>query len=172
MFYDGRIDYTRRGVVSMAADWAKIEAEYITTDTSYRKLADKYNVDQATIARKAKKEDWVSKRQQHISTTQAKVLAADVQQKVDRASRLKNVADKLLDRVEDIVEYDQHLTASAIKNLSDALKNIKEAQMIRSAEDIEEQQARIAKLKKEVQDDDKSKTITVTLEGDLSRYAK
>lgn len=156
----------------MAADWAKIEAEYITTDTSYRKLADKYNVDQATIARKAKKEDWVSKRQQHISTTQAKVLAADAQQKVDRASRLKNVADKLLDRVEDIVEYDQHLTASAIKNLSDALKNIKEAQMIRTTEDIEEQQARIAKLKKEVQDDDKSKTITVTLEGDLKRYAK
>ena len=156
----------------MAADWAKIEAEYITTDTSYRKLADKYNVDQATIARKAKKEDWVSKRQQHISTTQAKVLAADAQQKVDGASRLKNVADKLLDRVEDIVEYDQHLTATAIKNLSDALKNIKEAQMIRTAEDIEEQQARIAKLKKEVQDEDKSKAITVVLEGDLSKYAK
>ena len=156
----------------MAADWAKIEAEYITTDTSYRKLADKYNVDQATIARKAKKEDWVSKRQQHISTTQAKIIAADAQQKVDRASRIKNVADKLLDRVEDIVEYDQHLTAAAIKNLSDALKNIKEAQMIRTAEDIEEQKARIAKLQKDVQDDDKSKTITVTLEGDLSRYAK
>ena len=156
----------------MAADWAKIEAEYITTDTSYRKLADKYNVDQATIARKAKKEDWVSKRQQHISTTQAKVLAADAQQKVDRASRLKSVAVKLLDRVEDIVEYDQHLTASAIKNLSDALKNIKEAQMIRTAEDIEEQQARIAKLKKEVQDEDKSKAITVDMEGDPSKYAK
>jgi tRNA-dihydrouridine synthase len=156
----------------MAADWAKIEAEYITTDTSYRKLADKYNVDQATIARKAKKEDWVSKRQQHISTTQAKIIAADAQQKVDRASRLKSVADKLLDRVEDIVEYDQRLTASAIKNLSDALKNIKEAQMIRTAEDIEEQQARIAKLKKEVQDEDKSKAITVVLEGDLSKYAK
>ena len=156
----------------MAADWAKIEAEYITTDTSYRRLAEKYGVDQATIARKAKKEDWVSKRQQHISTTQAKIIAADAQQKVDRASRLKNVADKLLYRVEDIVEYDQHLTAAAIKNLSDALKNIKEAQMIRTAEDIEEQKARIAKLKKDIQDDDKSKTITVTLEGDLNRYAQ
>lgn len=156
----------------MATDWAKIEAEYITTDTSYRKLADKYNVDQATIARKAKKEDWVSKRQQHISTTQAKVLAADVQQKVDRASRLKNVADKLLDRVEDIVEYDRSLTAAAIKNLSEALRNIKETQMIRTAEDIEEQQARIAKLKKEAKEEDKNKTITVMLEGDTSKYAK
>lgn len=80
----------------MAADWAKIEAEYITTDTSYRKLADKYNVDQATIARKAKKEDWVSKRQRHVSTTQAKVLAADTKQKVDRAAALNAAADLLL----------------------------------------------------------------------------
>lgn len=156
----------------MAADWAKIEAEYITTDTSYRRLAEKYGVDQATIARKAKKEDWVSKRQQHISTTQAKIIAADAQQKVERASRLKNVADKLLDRVEDIVEYDQHLTAAAIKNLSDALKNIKEAQMIRSEEDIREQEARIAKLQKDAQDEDKSKSITIMLEGELSRYAQ
>jgi tRNA-dihydrouridine synthase len=150
----------------MAADWAKIEAEYITTETSYRRLAEKYRVDQATIARKAKKEDWVSKRQQHISTTQAKIIAADAQQKVDRASRLKSVADKLLDRVEDIVEYDQHLTASAIKNLSDALKNIKEAQMIRTAEDIEEQQARIAKLKKEAQSDSDPNNIPkLVIEG-------
>ena len=37
------------GVVSMAADWAKIEAEYITTDTSYRKLADKYNVSERKV---------------------------------------------------------------------------------------------------------------------------
>lgn len=156
----------------MAADWAKIEAEYITSDTSYRKLAEKYNVDQATIARKAKKEDWVSKRQQHISTTQAKIIAADAQQKVDRASRLKSVADKLLDRVEDIVEYDQHLTASAIKNLSDALRNIKEAQMIRTAEDIEEQQARIAKLNREAQDDSTNRDpIKVVIAGSLDEYS-
>lgn len=157
----------------MAADWAKIEAEYITSDTSYRKLAEKYNVDQATIARKAKKEDWVSKRQQHISTTQAKIIAADAQQKVDRASRLKSVADKLLDRVEDIVEYDQHLTASAIKNLSDALRNIKEAQMIRTAEDIEEQNARIAKLKREAAADTPDKEpIRVVIAGELAEYSK
>ena len=57
------------------ADWKKIEAEYITTETSYRKLADKYGVDQATIARRAKKHDWVSKRQHHADKTQAKLLA-------------------------------------------------------------------------------------------------
>ena len=156
----------------MAADWSKIEAEYITTDTSYRKLADKYNVDQATIARKAKKEDWVSKRQRHISTTQAEVLAADTKQKVDRATKLYTAADQLLNKIVRGLETSPIVTANAAKNYSDALKNIKEIHMIRSEEDIEEQQARIAKLKKEIQQEDKDKTIVVTLEGDLSRYAQ
>lgn len=156
----------------MAADWAKIEAEYITTETSYRRLAEKYRVDQATIARKAKKEDWVSKRQRHVNETQAKVLAADTRKKVNRAAALNEAADLLLERTLNGIRAYRELPATAAKNYSDALKNIKEIHMIRSDEDIEEQKARIAKLNKEVQDEDKSKTITVTLEGDLSRYAK
>ena len=153
------------------ADWQAIKTEYITTDTSYRKLADKYGIDQATISRKAKKEDWVSKRQQHISTTQAKVLAADTQHKVDRAAALNKAADLLLERTLNGIRAYSELPATAAKNYSDALRNIKDIHMIRSEEDIEEQKARIAKLQRE-NNDDGSKTITITMEGDLSRYAK
>ena len=155
------------------ADWKKIEAEYITTETSYRKLAQKYGLNQATIAQKAKAEDWVGKRKQQASTAQALILEKDINKKVDRATRLKTVADKLLDKVEKLVTDEDQLTAAAIKNLSDALKNIKEAQMIRTQEDIEEQKARIAKLQKEAekQDNDRS-SITITLEGSLSDYAQ
>ena len=49
------------------ADWKKIKTEYITTETSYRKLAQKYGLDQATIARRAKKEGWVSNRYRAFS---------------------------------------------------------------------------------------------------------
>lgn len=155
------------------ADWKKIEAEYITTETSYRKLAQKYGLNQATIAQKAKAEDWVGKRKQQASTAQALILEKDINKKVDRATRLKTVADKLLDRVENIVAQDDHLTAAAIKNLSDALKNIKEAQMIRTQEDIEEQKARIAKLQKEAQREDIQKEpIRVIIGDDLSEYSK
>lgn len=148
------------------ADWKKIEAEYITTETSYRKLAQKYGLNQATIAQKAKAEDWVGKRKQQASTAQALILEKDINKKVDRATRLKTVADKLLDRVETLVAQDDHLTASAIKNLSDALKNIKEAQMIRTQEDIEEQKARIAKLQKEAQkEENHNRDVTITIEG-------
>ena len=154
------------------ADWKKIEAEYITTDTSYRKLADKYGVDQATIARRAKKHDWVSKRQHHADKTQAKILTADTQKKVDRAARLMTVADKLLQKVEQAVDHEELMSANAIKNLSEALRNIKEAQMIKSDKDLLEQDARIAKLQKEAQKADTTEPVRVVIEDDLMKYSR
>ena len=154
------------------ADWKKIEAEYITTDTSYRKLADKYGVDQATIARRAKKHDWVSKRQHHADKTQAKILTADTQKKVDRVGRLMTVADKLLKKVEQAVDHEELMSANAIKNLSDAMKNIRETQMIRSEADMREQEARIRNLEKQAQVEETDKEITVTIVGDLEAYSK
>ena len=147
------------------ADWKKIETEYITTATSYRKLADKYDIDQATISRKAKREDWVSKRQHHISETQAKILTAKKKKKVDRAVRLRTVADKLLDKVEQYVDMDAPISAASLKNLSDALRNIKEAQMIRTEEDVEEQKARIAKLRMEANPNQRDDVPKLVVEG-------
>jgi hypothetical protein len=155
----------------MAADWAKIEAEYITSDTSYRKLAEKYGLNQATVAQKAKADDWVSKRKQHASSTRAEILDRDKDIKVDRATKLSKAADQLLNKIVQGIESATMVTPTAAKNYSDALKNIKDIHMIRSEEDIEEQRARIAKLQKDVADD-RDKTIVVTLEGDLSRYAQ
>lgn len=132
----------------MGADWIAMRAEYITTDTSYRKLAEKYGLNQATIAQKAKAEDWVGKRKQQASTAQALILENDINSKVDRASRLMSVADKLLNKVEQVVDQEGPISASAIKNLSDALKNIRETQMIRSEMDTLEQEARIESLKR------------------------
>ena len=84
------------------ADWNKIKTEYLTTDTSYRKLAEKYSVNATTIAKKASKEDWQSQRQQQANETLSKMLAADTKQKVDRVARLMTVADKLLEKVEQL----------------------------------------------------------------------
>ena len=119
------------------------------------------------------KEKWVEQKEQHQSKTVAKTLDALSNKEVDRAARLMTVADKLLKKVEVLVDQEGPITANAIKNLSDALKNIRETQMIKSDQDIREQEARIAKLQKEAekQDNDKS-SITITLEGGLSDYAQ
>ena len=154
------------------ADWEKIKAEYLTTETSYRKLAVKYGVNATTIAKKASKEGWQSQRQQQASITLSKMLEADTQQKVDRAARLMTVADKLLEKVEQCMDTDLAMTASAIKNLSDAIRNIKDTHMIRTEEDVEEQKARIAKLRKEAEGEDDDNEIQVVITGRAKEYAK
>ena len=44
-------------------DVNQAESDYITTDMSYRELAKKYKVNQATIAKKGKDLSWVKKRE-------------------------------------------------------------------------------------------------------------
>ena len=154
------------------ADWKKIEAEYITTETSYRKLAQKYGLNQATIAQKAKAEDWVGKRKQQASTAQAKILEKDIDKKVDRATKLYNAADELLEKIVTGISSVAVLSPTAAKNYSDALKNIKEVHMIRTQEDIEEQKARIAKIQKEAQKADTNEPVRVVIEDDLIKYSK
>ena len=58
------------------ADWNKIKTEYITTDTSYRKLAEKHGVGESTLFTRASKEKWVEQKEQHQSKTVAKTLDA------------------------------------------------------------------------------------------------
>ena len=149
------------------ADWNKIKTEYITTDTSYRKLAQKYGLDQATIAQRGKKEDWVGIRKQKASETQAKIIDAVEDRKVDRATRLQSVADKLLDKVEALVETGDLLTmnSQAMKHISGVLKDIKEIQNIKSDADMREQEARIANLRKQAEKEEDTNTEVVITFG-------
>lgn len=154
------------------ADWEKIKAEYIATDTSYRELGQKYGVNYATIGRKAAKEGWQTQRQQHVNNTLTKILQADTEQKVDRAAKLYSATDDLLNKIVAGIRYTAAVTPNTAKNYSDALKNIKEIYMIRSAEDIEEQKARIEKLRKEAEKSDKNDGFTITLEGGTEAYVQ
>ena len=154
------------------ADWEKIKAEYITTEVSVRDLAQKYGVHYTTIGKKASKEGWQELRQQQTNTTLTKILTAVTDQKVDRATKLYNAADELLDKIVSGISSVAIVSPNAAKNYSDALKNIKEIHMIRTQEDIEEQKARIAKLQKEAQKADTDEPIRVVIEDDLMKYSK
>ena len=154
------------------ADWKKIKAEYITTDTSYRKLAQKYGLAESTIYARGGKEHWVEQKERHQSKTVAKTLDALSNKEADRAVRLMTVADKLLRKVEVLVDQEGPITANAIKNLSDALKNIRDTQMIRSEADMREQEARIRNLEKQAEQDNNKEPIKVVIEKNLEEYSK
>lgn len=157
------------------ADWQKIKTEYITNpDTSYRELSQKYGVHYTNIAKRAKKEDWQQLRKQQANATQTKMIQAVERRKVDRAAKLMDVSDLLLQKIEALVDELDVLDASPkdIRSLSAAIKDIKEIQMIRSDADMREQEARIEKLRRDADRDDSSGTITVRLPGGIEDYAQ
>ena len=156
----------------MAIDWLKIKTEYITTDTSYRKLSQKYGVAVKNICLKSKSEDWIGQRQQYVNTTLTKTVNREQNKAVDRYTRLTTVADKLLDKIETAVDsLDEEsvlklLNSTTIRSLSGALKDIKEIQSLKGDRDLREQDARIRKLEKEAEGEEKETTVVVQFVGD------
>ena len=150
------------------ADWQKIKTEYITTDTSYRKLAEKYGVHYNAIANRSKQEGWISQRNQHCDKTMTKTLDAISNKQVDRAANLISVSDLLLNKVKSLLETDAEVLSDtqAMKHISGVLKDIKEIQMIRSDADMREQEARIANLRKQAEKEENlNRDVTITIEG-------
>ena len=159
------------------ADWQSIKSEYITASQkpSYRKLAEKYGLNKDTIWKKAKDEDWDDQRRQHIDKTQTKILMSDIKQKVSSAEKLNEATELLLENVVAMMRGrdPEDLNAQEMKHISGVLKDVKEILMIKSQKDLEEQNARIAKLRREAEKDEKEKpSITITLEGGLDDYAQ
>ncbi len=157
------------------ADWQSIKTEYITTDTSYRKLAQKYGVNATNIAKRASKENWVEERNKNASKTLSKTLNAIGSKQAERTAKLIGVSDLLLDKVKNLLEADEELLVdtSIMKDVSVILKNLKDIQMIRSEADLREQEARIEKLRREAASDEQRDTkVVVQFKEDLEKWSK
>ena len=91
-------------------DWQAIKTEYITTDTSYRKLAQKYGIHYKVISERGKDEKWVELRSQHRDKTLTKTLGKISSKQADKMARIDDLADKLLEKLEQaITELDLQL---------------------------------------------------------------
>ena len=141
------------------ADWQAIKTEYITTDTSYRKLAQKYGIHYKVISERGKDEKWVELRSQHRDKTLTKTLDKISQQEADRAARIYSVSDKLLNKIEAMVESGKPLDTKGIRALTAAVKDLKEIQSIKSELDRQEQEARIANLRKQADKDEETADV-------------
>jgi hypothetical protein len=146
-------------------DWQAIKTEYITTSTSYRKLAEKYGVSRVQIGNVGKDEKWVELRKQHLDRTVTKTVAAVESAQVNRAKKMQTVADKLLLKIEAMVDDERPLDTKAIRALTAAVKDLKEIQSIKSDLDEKEQMARIANLEKQSEKDNGISAPTLVVEG-------
>ena len=194
------------------ADWQAIKTEYITTDTSYRKLAQKYGVSYQAICHRSKEEEWIVQREQHTNKTVSKTLDKISNKQAEKMVRIDKLTDKLLDKLEQaiseldlqlakhtdktkIIEYDNELRPDkptkeivheeekllevksivdrqGLKQIASALKDIKEVKMLRSELDRQEQEARIANLRRQAEGEDEDNEIQVVITGKAKEYAK
>lgn len=81
------------------ADWLAMKTEYITTDTSYRKLAAKYGLSQVQVSNVGKREGWVELRKQYLSDTLAKSIKKSSDRDANRLSKLMDSTSKAIDVV-------------------------------------------------------------------------
>ncbi len=151
-------------------DWNAIKSDYIAGGTSYRKLCDKYGVSRTTLQRRAKDEGWVKLRSQAQAKTETKIVETVSNSNAKTANRIIYVADKLLDKIADIIEHID--TTAGIKDISTAIKNIKEIKGFKSDADVREQEARIRNLEKQAESEHTDNEIRVVIEDDLDNYGK
>ena len=154
-------------------DWNKIKIEYITTNASYSNLAEKHGVSFKQICKVGSREKWVELRRQHRERTLKKTVSAVENAQVVRAKKILAVTDKLLRKIEETVDCEGAMTEKAIRALTAAVKDLREIQGIKSQLDTQEQEARIANLRRQAERAAEERTaFTVTLEGETEEYVR
>lgn len=154
-------------------DWQRIKADYIAGGISYRKLAEKYGVPRSNIERRAKAEKWTELRGQAEVKTEAKIVESVSNKNAKIDDKYFNLVDKLLDKAEEVIEKTPVWQATSLKEMATALKYLKECKGVKSEIDLREQEARIAKLQKDAEADEKDNNeIKVIIEGSLEKYSE
>lgn len=154
-------------------DWSKIKTEYITDESSsYRKLAEKYDIPLGTLYKRAKKENWVGLKKQSVDETVAKTVKKIENEQVKRLTRIHAITDIALDKLQYALENIDPLDTQGYRQIIASIKDIKEIQMLKSATDLREQNARIANLERQAQSDSESKDVVITIADEAEEYSK
>ena len=115
--------------------------DYILTGASFRDLAEKYGVSKSSIAKKCKTGGWVDKRGQFVDKVDKDVLVATKEVAVNRAMAICESADKLLVKVNQLLDLDDALSPRDLKSLSSTLLDLKMIHGIKTEAEKESEQS-------------------------------
>lgn len=147
-------------------DWTAIKTEYIAGGTSYRKLAEKYNVPLGTLRRVAKDGNWVGLRAQTEIETDTKIVNSVSDKNAKQAELVTTIANKLLTKLGEAIDLVDVIDSQTFKQYTSALKDLKDIKGIKSESDMREQEARIANLRRQAEADaDKTTGIEIVFEA-------
>ena len=144
--------------------WDAIRQEYITDETStYRKLAKKYGVGLTALSHRAKEENWIEQRQQVKDKAMTKTIEKLSEQQAKRALNFVNMTDTLADKLMAALEKVDPKDTQSLRRIAASLHDLAEMQGLKSDLDRQEQEARIANLRKQAdKEDDTASAIEIT----------
>ena len=136
-------------------DWNAIREEYIRDESSsYRKLAQKYEVSVDAIYKRSKAETWQEQRKQLKDKTITKSLEKISSKQAERAAKFMQLTDTLTEKLIKAFEVVDPTDTQGIRQLTASLRDLKEMQGVKSELDTKEQRARIANLEKQAEKED------------------
>lgn len=146
-------------------DWTKIKSEYITTKASCRKLGEKYGISESAVRKVCASEKWVEARNEFCTKVVQKNVKKAAEKATERRTNILSAADALLRKWQEIMP--DCSIPDDLRKMAATLKDIADIQMIKSDDDIAEQQARIENLRKNIsREDNKREDIRVVIEGE------
>lgn len=148
-------------------DWSKIRKDYIAGKGSYRELAEKYKVPIKTLSRRGKSEGWPELRKQSGHKAATKTVDTIAEANGDVGVQLQGAAAALIGKAMEGIQAIDPENAKALKAYSGVLRDLKDVLDVRSKLDLEEQAARIEKLRREAQaaQEDQTREVSVTFGG-------
>ena len=152
--------------------WEQVKRDFLTSGLSYSQLAEKYNVSISTLKKTASREGWTTQKDVvELAVSQKEpirnrvpkepvpydseaepividAMESAITQERTRYERFMNMTDALANRIEDALAIVEPDNTYSITLLARALKDLRDLQRLnKDALDIEEQRARIMKLK-------------------------
>ena len=154
--------------------WDKLRMEYISSsEASIRGISKKYGISYSAVRNRCQKEDWLGQREIMKQQMFQKSIDLVSDTPAEECSRAFRLASKVMDKLEEVIDGIDANDSDAtryLKNITSAIKDLKEIGLFRSELDKAEQMARISKLRKDAEEEQKDTHITVVIE-DGDEYA-
>lgn len=155
--------------------WDQIRSEYVTGNTSYRRLAKKYGVSFGDVCRHGRDEGWVELQKQHRSDLVAKIEEDAKERGLAALRRSGRIAELALDRAEELLGEPGGLNGTQLEAAVGALRSavaivrdvygiLTEAERARIDNDREKLALEKARL--ELRDDDARGEIVIQVLGE------
>lgn len=132
-------------------DWKQAEKQYVTGNMSQEALAGIIGANPWVVHKRATAEKWVQKRKEYREEVAKKSIEKAAEAAVKEGNKIFSITDKLIDKIAQSVEVIEPGDWQSFRALTIALKDIKDLRGEKSKLDVEEQMARIAKLRHDVE---------------------